>query len=252
MAHVTLKIFRGFPSHQYWESFSIPIRSGQNIISALMEIQKNPINTENKPSIPVAWESGCLEEVCGSCSMLINGIPRQACAALVEKIIDETHSTTITLAPFSKFPLIRDLVIDRSIMFSHLRNVHAWVEIDGYYSTGFGPPLSQEKQESMYPISCCMTCGCCSESCPQVNHHSNFIGPSPVAQVRLLSLHPTSALQNPRRVQVLQEKGGISGCGNAQNCVRVCPKKVPLTDSIAWAGKETARIALRHWFSLQN
>ena len=72
-----LKVFRGTPSHQYWEEFELELKPYLNVISALMEIQKNPINRQGKRVTPVAWEQGCLEEVCGSCSMLVNARPRQ-------------------------------------------------------------------------------------------------------------------------------------------------------------------------------
>src|SRR5580700_860030 len=112
MGKFTLRIFRGVPGNQYWEEFELERVSGANVISCLMEIQKNPVNKEGKKTTPVAWEQGCLEEVCGSCSMLVNGKPRQACTALIETYM-EAGSTTIILAPFTKFPLIRDLVVDR-------------------------------------------------------------------------------------------------------------------------------------------
>jgi succinate dehydrogenase / fumarate reductase, iron-sulfur subunit len=252
MSIVKLKIYRGYPGDQYWDEFELQYRHGMNIITALMDIQKNPINVHNQRVLPISWEAGCLEEVCGSCSMLINGVPRQACTALIEEIIDTQTSTTITLAPFTKFPLVRDLVVDRSIMFSQIKKIEGWVEIDGYYTTGFGPNISQDKQQVRYYISCCMTCGCCSEACPQINSSSSFIGPSPIAQVRLFSIHPTSHLKTPQRLRILQGEGGIGSCGNAQNCQRVCPKKVPLTDSIAWAGKETLFQGLRDYFRLQE
>jgi succinate dehydrogenase / fumarate reductase, iron-sulfur subunit len=126
-----LKIFRGHPGHQYWEEFELPLVPLANVISSLMEIQKTPINRQGQKVEPVVWESGCLEEVCGSCSMLINGFPRQACTALIEPIIQKTGSNIITLAPFTKFPLVRDLIIDRSIMFENLKKVHAWIDVDG-------------------------------------------------------------------------------------------------------------------------
>lgn len=249
---VILNIFRGAPGNQYWEQFEIQMKEGANIISALMEIQRNPVTSKGQPTTPVAWEQGCLEEVCGSCSMLINGVPRQACSALIADIVSSTKSKIITLAPFTKFPLIRDLVVDRSIMFENLKKVKAWVEVDGYYDAGPGPNVSQEKQEVMYAISTCMTCGCCSEGCPQVNKSSPFIGPAPIAQVRLFSIQGTARLLHPERLRALQKEGGIASCGNAQNCVRVCPKKVPLTDSIAFAGRETTMQALRDLFGLQE
>ena len=54
-----------------------------NVISALMEIRRNPVNAEGKATTPVTWDMNCLEEVCGACSMVINGSPRQSCTALV-------------------------------------------------------------------------------------------------------------------------------------------------------------------------
>ena len=229
----TLRIYRGHPKHQYWEDFELERRDGANVISCLMEIQKNPINNEGERVTPVVWEQGCLEEVCGSCSMLINGVPRQACSALIEPIIKETGKTTITLAPFTKFPLVRDLIVDRNVMFENLKKVHAWIETDGYFDRGPGPRVSPKKQEIMYLISTCMTCGCCSESCPQVNDRSTFMGPATFAQVRLFNTHPTGAQSKSERLHAVMGEGGIADCGNAQNCVRVCPKNLPLTDAIA-------------------
>ena len=98
-----------------------------------MHIQREPYNKQGDPVTPVVFETGCLEEVCGSCSMLINGKPRQACTALVEPILQETASDTIILAPFSKFPLVRDLIVDRTVMFENLKKVHAWIDADGAF-----------------------------------------------------------------------------------------------------------------------
>ncbi|HEV8050886.1 MAG TPA: 2Fe-2S iron-sulfur cluster-binding protein, partial [Parachlamydiaceae bacterium] len=71
-----LKVYRGSPGNQYWEEFTLKRVPAANIISSLMEIQKNPFNKNGEKVAPVVWEQGCLEEVCGSCSMLINGKPR--------------------------------------------------------------------------------------------------------------------------------------------------------------------------------
>lgn len=249
-SHVVLHIFRGIPGNQYWEQFSVELKVGLNVIAALMEIQRNPVNSKGKKTTPVAWESGCLEEVCGSCAMLINGMPRMACTALLPEIVKKTASNVVTLAPFTKFPLIRDLVVDRQAMFDPLKRLKAWVPVDGYCDEGPGPLVSQEQQEVMYRLSTCMSCGCCSEGCPQINKRSAFIGPAPIAQVRLFSIHKTARLLHSERVRTLQEEGGIANCGNAQNCVRVCPKKIPLTDAIAAAGRYTTVQALHDMFGL--
>ena len=66
--------------------------------------------------------------------MVINGHARQACSALVDQL-----KQPITLEPLSKFPIVRDLMADRSALFEALTKVKAWVNIDGIYDMGFGP-----------------------------------------------------------------------------------------------------------------
>lgn len=247
-----LKIYRGHPGKQYWEEFECTLTPFSNVISALMEIQKNPVNRRGQPVEPVVWEQGCLEEVCGSCSMLVNQKPRQACTALIRNLIKETNSNVINLAPFTKFPLIRDLIVDRSIMFENLKKVNAWIESDGAFEKGMGPKISQEKQQVMYSLSTCMTCGCCSEACPQVNDSSQFIGPAAISQARLFNANPVGKMQRHKRLRPLMEEGGISDCGNAQNCVRVCPKNIPLTDSIAAVSRDVTLQGFRDLFSFHD
>lgn len=248
----TLRVFRGTPEKQYWEEFTLILKPYYNIISALMDIQKSPINKQGEKVTPIAWEQGCLEEVCGSCSMLINGRPRQGCTALIEPILNDARSNIIALAPFTKFPLIKDLVVNRDSMFENLKKVRGWIDADDSYDRGFGPKISQKKQEIMYVLSTCMTCGCCTEACPQVNAHSKFIGPAPISQVRLFNDHPTGKLQAPERLRVLMGEGGLHDCGNAQNCAKVCPKNIPLTESIAVMGREVSKQALRDLIKLPD
>lgn len=248
----TLKIYRGTTENQYWEEFVFERKPDANVISSLMEIQKNPVNKKGEKTTPVAWEQGCLEEVCGSCSMLVNGRPRQACTALIEPYIQKTKSETIILAPFTKFPLIRDLCVDRTKMFDSLIKVRAWVESDGTFDRNHALKMSPELQEALYVLSTCMTCGCCSESCPQTSERSKFIGPAAVSQARLFNAHPVGKYTKQERLRALQEEGGIADCGNAQNCVRVCPKDIPLTESIAVIGREATKQALKDFFSLPD
>ncbi len=247
-----LKIYRGHPGNQYWEEFEIPLVPFSNVITGLMEIQKNPVNRKGEPVEPVVWEQGCLEEVCGSCSMLINGYPRQACTALISRIIEETGSDVITLAPFTKFPLVRDLIVDRSRMFENLKKVHGWIDVDGLYDKGPGPKISPKTQEIMYTLSTCMTCGCCVEACPQASVNNSFVGPQIFAQVRLFNDHPTGKVLKAERLRAVMGKGGISDCGSDQNCVRVCPKHIPLTDAIAAIYRDVTLQSLKDLFSFPD
>lgn len=247
-----LRILRGISGKQYWEEFELELKPFLNVNAALIEIQAAPINRKQERVTPVVWEQGCLEEVCGSCSMLINGRPRQGCTALIEPILQSTASGFITLAPMTKFPLVRDLVINRDVMFENLKKVQAWIDVDNSLDHGFGPKISPDLQETMYTLSTCMTCGVCSESCPQVNPNSKFLGPAPISQARLFNAHPIGKLQAKERLHPLMQEGGVSDCGNAQNCVQVCPKKIPLTESLATMGKQVTKQAIKDLFRLPD
>ncbi|AJY75792.1 succinate dehydrogenase iron-sulfur subunit [Paenibacillus beijingensis] len=229
----------------YTEEFEIPYRSGMNVISALMEIQRNPTKADGQKTTPVCWESNCLEEVCGACSMVINGKPRQACSALIDKL-----EQPVRVEPMRTFPVVRDLVIDRERMFNALKRVKAWIPIDGTYDLGPGPRLAETKRQWAYELSKCMTCGVCLEACPNVNDRSSFIGPAAISQVRLFNTHPTGEMNKDERLEALMEDGGIEGCGNSQNCVRSCPKGIPLTTSIAAINKDTTKQLFKKWLGV--
>ncbi len=252
MKKFTLKILRGVPEKQYWEEFELELKPFMNVTSALMEVQKEPVNKKGERVTPIAWEQGCLEEVCGSCSMLVNGKPRQGCTALIEEILKATGKETVVLAPFTKFPLIKDLVVNRDSMFEALKKIRGWVDVDDSFDRGFGPKVDPKLQETLYLLSTCMTCGCCVEGCPQVNKHSKFIGPAAISQARLFNANPTGKLMKEERLLPMMQEGGVSDCGNAQNCARVCPKKIPLTESIAVMGREVAKQAISNLISLPD
>src|SRR5205823_14390839 len=110
---LVVRIQRSHPDR--WEEFHVERRPNANVISVLMEIQRNPVTSDGKRTTPPAWDAACLEEVCGSCTMVINGRVRQACSALINRL-----EQPITLTPMKKFPLIRDLAVDRGKMFEAL------------------------------------------------------------------------------------------------------------------------------------
>src|SRR5215831_3948438 len=100
------------------ETFEVPYRPGLNITSLLGEIALNPVDAYGKPTTPIIYDSNCLEEICGSCAMVINGKARMACSALVDKF-----EQPLRIEPLSKFPLVRDLSVDRSVLFENLKKV---------------------------------------------------------------------------------------------------------------------------------
>lgn len=252
----------------YWERFEVPHEPNMNVISVLQKIAAQAKSRDGRAVAPVAWDCCCLEEVCGSCTMLINGRTRMACSALVDKLLDEDEE--IELKPMSKFPVVRDLVVDRRRLFRSLERVEAWVPVDDSYDHGPGPRISPEDQEDAYPLSTCISCGCCLEACPQFNKievvqrddetaeafekrrkaafDAAFVGPHAISQAMLFNSHPTGKMIADERLEALTDAGGIQMCGNAQNCVAVCPKSIPLTRSIARAGRAATVWAIKKLF----
>jgi len=253
----------------YWERFEVPYVPNMNVISVLQQIAAQARSQDGRRVAPVAWDCNCLEEVCGSCTMLINGRTRMACSALVDRLLAE-GGDEIELRPMSKFPVVRDLVVDRRRLFRGLEKVKAWVPVEGSYDLGPGPRISPEEQEDAYPLSECMSCGCCLEACPQYTKveavqrddesdadfakrrtaafDAGFVGPHAISQAVLFNSHPTGRMIADERMEALTRQGGIQMCGNAQNCVAVCPKGIPLTRSIARAGRAATVWAIKKLF----
>lgn len=231
-------------SQPYQEEFAVPYRKNMNIISALMEIQRNPVNVKGETVAPIQWESNCLEEVCGACSMVINGRPRQACTALIDSL-----EQPVQVEPIKTFPVLRDLVVDRGRMFDALKKVKAWIPIDGTHDLGPAPRQSESEQQWRYELSKCMTCGVCLEACPNVNQTASFIGPFAVGQVAMFNAHPTGAMNKEERTAALISEGGLQECGNSQNCVQACPKGIPLTTAIATMNREASKHLFKKWLS---
>lgn len=223
----------------YWQSFRIPWRPHHNVISALLELRLQPVTTAGERVPAPVWDASCLEEVCGACTMVVNGRVRQACTALVDKL-----AQPITLEPMTKFPVVRDLMVDRGRIFEAFKRVQAWIPIDGTYDLGPGPRMSPELQELRYALDRCISCGCCYEVCPQVSKDGDFVGAAAIGQALLTNLHPTGEMNKRDRLNILMGPGGVHECGNAQNCVEVCPKEIPLTHAIGEVGRQ----ATLQWF----
>ncbi len=269
--HFEVRILRqnGPGQSSYWERHRVKYEHDMNVISVLQRIAAQAETVDGKSVAPVCWDCNCLEEVCGACSMNINGRVRQACSALVDRLLEDNPSE-IELQPMTKFPVIRDLMVDRSRMFRGLTRVKGWVPVDSYENMGPGPRQTRATQEVAYPLSECMSCGCCQEACPQYTKieltrqegeseedfsarkneafDRGFVGAHAISQAMLFNSNPTGKNAAGERLDALMAEGGIQVCGNAQNCVEVCPKNIPLTTSIARAGRATTLHALKKWF----
>ncbi len=196
-----------------WDRFRLPVWPGMTAVDCLKLIAERPVTVDGATVAPVAWECNCMEEVCGACAMRVNGVPRLGCAAFV---LELAVGGMIKLEPLRAFPVVRDLVVDRSRMHDQL----ARYEIGHYQSMG------PQKVGEMYPFSRCAACGCCLDACPNVGGRSGFAGAFVMGQLVMNGVSPTAR-------GALMERGGPVGCSGYGLCAKHCPKQIDLGSAIA-------------------
>src|SRR5690606_36643534 len=95
-----------------------------------------------------------------------------------------------------------------------------------------------EERDVLETLSGCTSCGACLEACPEVHRGGAFVGASLLHHVELSRRKAEHPEQRGRLLDVVLGEGGLADCGKAQNCVKVCPVELPLTESIrrlSWA-----------------
>ena len=215
-------------------SSEIPYRPGMNITSLLGEIALNPVDVTGKATTPVTYDSNCLEEICGSCAMLINGKARMACSALVDKLRMPAHHARAALqVPRRPRPRRRPHRPLREPQEGQGLGPHR-----RHLRPRLRPTQFPQIQEQRYPLSNCISCCCCMEVCPQFNDVTNFVGAATIAQAKLFNMDPSGAVLKEERLRALAGDGGMQECGFAQNCVEACPKELPLTEAISDMGRD--------------
>ena len=165
-------------------------------------------DTSGRPAGPIRWACSCLQKKCGACAMVIDGVPRLACDV---KLAD--CGNTIRLEPLKKFPVIADLIADRTVMQDNLRALRLWLE---------GSAVMEERAADMaYDASCCLQCGCCLEVCPNFYAGGSFTGmASAIPFSRLLAELPASQKKEAAR---LYRGRFYEGCGKSLACRNICP-----------------------------
>ena len=148
----------------HWEEFELTWHPGMNVISSMMEIARNPVTRDGKPTTPITYDSNCLEEVCGSCAMLINGRARMACSALIDKL-----EQPIRLEPFTKFPVIRDLVTDVSFNYEKAREIPSFAPLKDLQPGEYR--MAQEDVERSQEFRKCIECFMCQNVCHVIRDH---------------------------------------------------------------------------------
>lgn len=198
----------------YLQTFSYDGDAALTIADWLTEVNRTEAKTNR-----IAWECGCLEKKCGACAMRINGIPRLACSVFLKDVV---RHGKILLEPLSKFPLVKDLIVDRSSMFETLKRMRIWM---------------QEKEDSSYAQDCnlqyqagqCLQCGCCLEICPNFLAGGDFAGAAAMIEA-YKAVEQNEADDHRAEMIVAYRKYFFFGCGQSLSCCNVCPMELPLDE----------------------
>jgi len=151
--------------------------------------------------------------------MRINGKARMGCSALVDNL-----EQPIRVEPLSKFPLVRDLQVDRTVLFENLMAVKAWVPVDGTYDLGSG---RASIPSSRRPITHSRTASVAAVAWTSARSSTNLriCGRGHYRPGQALQQSPHRQVFKEDRLRALAGDGGIQECGFAQNCVDTCPSR---------------------------
>lgn len=205
-----IKRQNSFEAEAFYQTILCDCDAETNIATLLREINAEEVlDIEGIPVGEIAWECSCLQKKCGACAMRINGVPRLAC----DTKIGDLKSKTVTLEPLKKFPVVRDLIVDRSVLRENLIALHNWLESEA--------TKSRKTVDLAYDASRCIQCGCCLEVCPNFTAGESFFGAAAfVPASRILSQLP-----NGKKNDLVQEYGKhiYNGCGKSLSCHDICP-----------------------------
>ncbi|MDR0596210.1 MAG: succinate dehydrogenase [Clostridiales Family XIII bacterium] len=217
----TVKIKRqeNAESESYWQSFLCDGNADMSVAAVLNEMNRRVplIDADGSGADPVAWECGCLVRKCGACAMRINGLPRLACNTFLRDLKDGAA----TIEPLSKFPLVRDLVVDRGIVFNNLKTLNLWLDGEAH--------MSDWTHELRYQSAKCLMCGCCLEVCPNFSPGGDFAGAvAAISGFRVFDQSHQS--KHLGEVAAAYRKRYFEGCGRSLSCHDICPIGLPVEE----------------------
>jgi fumarate reductase iron-sulfur subunit len=215
---VTLRVARYRPEAEAeptFQDFEVPLRKDWCVLDAL-----NYIKDQKDGSLSFRWS--CRMGVCGSCGMMVNGLPQLTCAAF----LSDFAPGPIKVEPLRYFPIIRDLVVDITDFLRKLRKVKPWLVRREEKPLREGEYLQTPDELDAYkPYSMCINCLLCYAACPVIGLEPSFIGPAAIALAQRYNLDSRDQ-GSAERLPLLSEDDGIWQCTLVGECSEACPKDV--------------------------
>ena len=209
----------------YWQTFAYDAQGTKTVAGILDELNQREelVDAGGEPARPIRWECSCLQGVCGACAMVVNGKPCLACL----EFVDVDAVDVLTLEPLSKFPVVTDLIVDRSCILEHQK--------DALMYLGSKRRADPREFEQQYTVAKCLKCGLCLEACPNyVGGEGRFYGASLANEAYLLS---SLSADRQRELKRQYRKHFERGCSKSLACRDVCPAKIATLSSIGYMNR---------------
>ena len=214
-------------SEPYWETFDADVPGDMSIAGLIDHLNyRDDILDENgRKTTRIGWECSCLQGICGSCAMVINEVPALAC----ETFVKDLKGDEITIRPLRKFPVIHDLLVDRSVIHENLKKMNIFIR--EYQPEDQGRASRKEREHSLqYTAAKCLKCGLCLEVCPNYTNGKNFFGAIFANDCYLVTARNKAKSRYIKKVY--NEHFGKS-CSKSLSCMDICPMKIQTLASIA-------------------
>lgn len=229
---LTLQIWRqnGPQDKGKLENYQVEATEEMSFLEMLDVLNQTLIEEKKEP---VAFDHDCREGICGACSMVINGRPHGPQKATTTCQLHMRHfkeGDTIVIEPFraNAFPVVKDLVVDRS-SFDRIIQAGGYVSVNtGQAPDGNDIPIEKSIASAAFDAAACIGCGACVAACPNA---SAMLFTS--AKVSHLALLPQGAVEGERRAQSMvtqMDKEGFGNCSNTGACEVECPKEISISN----------------------
>ncbi len=189
-------------------------------------------NLVRKGERPIEFDSDCREGICGTCSLVINGVahgPKQSICTCQVHMRNYKDGETITVEPFraKPFPIIRDLVVDRSA-FDRIQQAGGYVSVrTGSAGEANETPIPKPDAEKAMDAAACIGCGACVAACP--NASASLFVSAKISQYAFLPQGRVEAKERALAMVAQMDAEGFGDCSNHGECEAVCPKNIPIT-----------------------
>jgi succinate dehydrogenase / fumarate reductase iron-sulfur subunit len=209
----------------YWQTIEYACENAEKetIATVLRAVDYGRVDRDIDGNLiePIGWECSCMQKKCGSCAMIIDGKPGLACDFFLDK---HAGKRPITVEPLKKFPVVRDLIVDRSVMRENLKKLQVWMAEEAIVP-------DEKHREIMYDASRCLQCGCCLEVCPNFCSGGSFFGAAGALPIsRIINATERNGRTNIKK----NYKEYIDkGCGKALSCQNVCPAKIKMDRTLS-------------------